>query len=217
MVFLKESAYKTAEILLQVKAVKLEPAQPFTWASGWKSPIYTDNRVLLSFPAYRTYFKEQLVKVIEDKYSTVNVIAGVATGAIALGALVADEMGLPFVYVRPEPKSHGRQNQIEGMLDSGQNVVVVEDLVSTGKSSLQAVDALVAHGARVLGMVANFTYGFPLAEKNFKDQRVELHTLCDYEHLIDYAQKKEILLESDISMLKDWRKNPESWEPKKAK
>lgn len=217
MVFLKESAYKTAEILLHVKAVRLQPSEPFTWASGWKSPIYTDNRVLLSFPAYRTYFKEQLVKVIEKNYPTAGVIAGVATGAIALGALVADEMGLPFVYVRPEPKSHGRQNQIEGMLDSGQNVVVVEDLVSTGKSSLQAVDALVAHGARVLGMVANFTYGFGLAEDNFKKARVDLTTLSDYEHLIEFAQKSGHILDSDLEMLREWRMNPESWSPKKVK
>ena len=163
----KNTAKKTAELLLQIKAIKLQPNDPFTWASGWKSPIYCDNRITLSFVNIRNFLREHLAKIIEEKYGKPDVIAGVATGAIAIGVLVAQELGIPFVYVRPEPKKHGRKNQIEGYLQKGQNVVVVEDLISTGKSSLNAVNALKDEGAVVKGMVAIFSYGFSFADENF--------------------------------------------------
>ena len=182
MIFDKNTAKKTAELLLQIKAIKLQPDEPFTWASGWKSPIYCDNRITLSYVMIRNYIRENLAKIILDKHGQPDVIAGVATGAIAIGVLVAQELGVPFIYVRPEPKKHGRKNQIEGFLDSGQNIVVVEDLISTGKSSLNAVDALKDAGARVIGMVAIFNYGFPVAEKSFNERHLELTTLSDYEH-----------------------------------
>ena len=172
MILNKDTAKKTAELLLQVNAIKLNPSNPFQWASGWKSPIYCDNRVTLSYPSVRIYLKEELAKIVELEYGKPDVIAGVATGAIAIGILVAQELGVPFVYVRPEPKKHGRKNQIEGHLESGQNVVVIEDLISTGKSSLNAVSALKEEGAVVKGMVAIFSYGFKVAESNFIDKNV---------------------------------------------
>lgn len=207
----KDIAKKTAELLLQIKAIKLRPDQPYTWASGWKSPIYCDNRVSLSYPAVRVYLKEQMAKIVEDEFGKPDVIAGVATGAIAIGVLVAQQLGVPFVYVRPEPKKHGRQNQIEGFLESGQNVVVIEDLISTGKSSLAAVQALKDAGATVKGMVAIFSYGFELATKNFKEQNVELFTLSNYEFLLEQALDSQYISQKELSLLRDWRSNPSEW------
>ena len=214
MIFDKNTAKKTAELLLQIKAIKLQPDEPFTWASGWNSPIYCDNRVTLSYVMIRNFVRENLVKIISDKYGQPDVIAGVATGAIAIGVLVAQELGVPFIYVRPEPKKHGRQNQIEGFLDSGQNVLVVEDLISTGKSSLNAVNALKEAGARVIGMVAIFNYGFPVAEKNFKEAHVDLTTLSDYENLIEQALETNFISTKQVTTLKAWREDPGEWNAK---
>lgn len=211
MIFNKDTAIKTAELLLQINAIKLNSKNPFTWASGWKSPIYCDNRVILSFPAIRNFIRDEFAKNIEKQFGKPDVIAGVATGAIGAGVLVAQELGLPFVYVRPEPKKHGRMNQVEGFLQKGQNVVVVEDLISTGKSSLLAVEALRNEGANVKGMAAIFTYGFPVAEDNFKEAKVDLFTLSDYENLLDLAVTKEYITENEQDLLKDWRKNPAEW------
>ncbi|MBV1887949.1 MAG: orotate phosphoribosyltransferase, partial [Urechidicola sp.] len=183
MILNKDTAKKTAELLLQIKAIKLQPNDPFTWASGWKSPIYCDNRTTLSFPKIRTYLRQEIANLVTEKYGKPDVIAGVATGAIAIGVLVAEELGVPFIYVRPEAKKHGRQNQVEGFLESGSNVVVIEDLISTGKSSLNAVKALKKEKVTVKGMIAIFTYGFDLADENFKNDNVELTTLSDYSAL----------------------------------
>ena len=209
----KDTAKKTAELLLQIKAIKLSPEEPYTWASGWKSPIYCDNRVSLSYPPVRVYLKEQMAKIVEDEVGKPDVIAGVATGAIAIGVLVAQELGVPFVYVRPEPKKHGRKNQIEGVLESGQNVVVIEDLISTGKSSLAAVEALKEAGATVKGMVAIFSYGFEVAAQNFKDQNVNLSTLSNYEILLEQALDSQYISQKELSLLRDWRSNPGEWNP----
>lgn len=206
-----DSSLKIAEFLLQIKAIKLQPDKPFTWASGWKSPIYCDNRVTLSYPKIRTFIREQFVKTIEKNYGKPDVIAGVATGAIAHGALVAEAMGLPFIYIRSEAKSHGLTNLIEGNLESGQSVVIVEDLVSTGKSSLKAVEAVREKGAVVKGMVAIFTYGFDDATENFKSHKCELKTLCNYNALLDQAVKTEYINEKHMATLQDWRKNPAEW------
>lgn len=211
MIFNKNTAKKTAELLLSIKAIKLSPEAPFTWASGWNSPIYCDNRVTLSYVPIRNFIREELSKIILEKHGKPDVIAGVATGAIAIGVLVAQELGLPFVYVRPEPKKHGRQNQIEGHLDKGQNVVVVEDLISTGKSSLIAVNALKENGAEIKGMVSIFNYGFELADKNFEKARVELTSLSDYESLIEQALDTNYITEKNIETLKAWRENPAEW------
>ena len=211
MILHKDIAKKTAEVLLQVKAIKLSPTEPFTWASGWKSPIYCDNRVTLSYPTVRVFLKEEISKIVESKYGKPDVIAGVATGAIAIGVLVAQELGVPFIYVRPEPKSHGRKNQIEGHLKNGQNVVVIEDLISTGKSSLNAVKALKESGATVKGMVAIFSYGFDLASENFKNSNVDLTTLSDYSHLLEQAMDSKYITEKELDTLTEWRKNPENW------
>ena len=211
MIYNKNTAIKTAELLLQIKAIKLEPENPFTWASGWKSPIYCDNRTILSFVPIRNFIRENLSKIIEDKYGKPDVIAGVATGAIAIGVLVAQELGLPFVYVRPEPKKHGRQNLIEGHLEKGQNVVVIEDLISTGKSSLSAVQALKDSGAVVKGMVAIFSYGFEFAEENFRNAKVELTTLSDYSNLLEQAIDIEYIDEKQLKTLEKWSKNPSEW------
>ena len=211
MILDKETARKTAELLLQIKAIKLEPQQPFTWASGWNSPIYCDNRVVLSYPPIRNYVRENLSKQIESLYGKADVIAGVATGAIGIGMLVAEYMGLPFAYVRPEAKSHGRKNQIEGHVEEGQTVVVIEDLISTGKSSLNAVNALKEANLHVKGMLAIFSYGFEAAESNFKDARVELHTLSDYSYLIEVAQKTNYINQSEAELLEKWREDPENW------
>lgn len=211
MILDKDKAKETAELLLKIKAIKLQPNNPFDWASGWKSPIYCDNRITLSYPIIRNFLKEEMAKAIEEKFGKPDVIAGVATGAIAIGVLVAQELGIPFVYVRPEQKKHGRQNQIEGFLDSGQNVVVVEDLISTGKSSLNAVDALKQTGAVVKGMIAIFSYGFEVAFNNFKEKNIQLAILSDYEHLLEQALDSDYISPKELSVLQDWRKNPSEW------
>jgi orotate phosphoribosyltransferase len=212
MIFNKNIAKKTAELLLQINAIKLNPNKPFTWASGWKSPIYCDNRLVLSYPAIRNFIKHELAKNIEKTYGKPDVIAGVATGAIGIGALVADYMGLPFVYVRPEAKKHGRQNQIEGKLEKGQNVVVVEDLISTGKSSLNAVNALKEKSVNVKGMVAIFTYGFEISETNFLKNNIELRTLGNYNYLLEQASNTGFINEIQLKTLSNWNKNPSEWD-----
>lgn len=207
----KDTAKKTAELLLQVKAIKLQPNDPFTWVSGWKSPIYCDNRTTLSFPTIRNYLRENLAKIIENEYGKPDVIAGVATGAIAIGALVAQHLNVPFIYVRPEPKEHGRKNQIEGYLEKNRKVVVVEDLISTGKSSLNAVKALQDAGARVKGMVAIFSYGFEIANKNFKKANVNLTTLSDYDQLLSQSLDSKYISLEEFKVLQKWRANPSKW------
>lgn len=202
---------KTASYLLLSKAVILQPAQPFTWASGWQSPIYCDNRVTLSFPEIRNYLKEAFEATILDRFGRPDLLAGVATGAIAQGALVADLMELPFIYVRASAKDHGRKNLVEGRMEPGQKVVVVEDLVSTGGSSLKAVDAIREAGGEVTGMVAIFTYGFPVAEEAFRMAGVPLYTLSDYHTLIDMALETGFIEESQIDLLTRWRENPSAW------
>lgn len=197
--------------LLDIKAVKLQPNEPFTWASGWKSPIYCDNRKVNSYPAVRSFVKLELVHAILENFPEAEAVAGVATGAISQGALVADALGLPFAYVRPKPKDHGMGNQIEGELAEGTKVVVVEDLISTGGSSLKAVDALRKAGIEVVGMVASHTYGFPVAEQAFKDAGVRLITLTDYDHIIEQAVETGYVSASDMEVLKEWRKNPAEW------
>jgi len=211
MIFNKDTAEKTAELLLQINAIKLNPKNPFTWASGWQSPIYCDNRLILSFPAIRNFVREEFSKHIEKEFGKPDVIAGVATGAIGIGMLVAEYMGLPFVYVRPEPKKHGRQNQVEGFLQKGQNVVVVEDLISTGNSSLLAVEALKEAGANIKGMVAIFTYGFDVAKENFKNANIELNTLADYNNLLELAVAKNYISEIELKTLQEWRESPSTW------
>ncbi len=211
MILNKDTAKKTAELLLQIKAIKLNPSEPFQWASGWKSPIYCDNRVTLSYPPVRVFLKEEIAKIVELQYGKPDVIAGVATGAIAIGILVAQELGVPFVYVRPEPKKHGRKNQIEGHLDSGQNVVVIEDLISTGNSSLNAVAALKEAGAVVKGMVAIFSYGFDIAEENFKKKNVSLSTLSNYENMLEQALDSNYVTQKELTTLQEWRTNPSEW------
>ncbi|WP_341221800.1 orotate phosphoribosyltransferase [Polaribacter atrinae] len=211
MILNKDTAKKTAELLLQIKAIKLSPNDPFKWASGWKSPIYCDNRVTLSYPPVRVFLKEEIAKIVELEYGKPDVIAGVATGAIAIGVLVAQQLGVPFIYVRPEPKKHGRKNQIEGHLDRGQNVVVIEDLISTGNSSLNAVEALKEAGAVVKGMVAIFSYGFDIASKNFEEKNVGLTTLSNYENLLEQALDSNYITDKELITLNDWRKNPSEW------
>ena len=211
MIFNKETAKKTAEVLLQINAIKLNPKAPFTWASGWKSPIYCDNRIILSFPTIRNFIREIMAKHIENQYGKPDLIAGVATGAIGIGILVAEYLGLPFIYVRPDAKAHGRKNQIEGFVESGQNVVVVEDLISTGRSSLNAVKALKDAGVKVKGMIAIFTYGFDVSVENFKDASVTLHTLSDYKNLLDQALDTNYISEKELKTLRKWRSNPSEW------
>ena len=208
MIFDKNTAKKTAELLLKIKAIKLQPEEPFTWASGWNSPIYCDNRTTLSFPPIRTYLRENIAKLIEEKYGKPDIIAGVATGAIAIGMLVAQYMNVPFVYVRPEPKKHGRQNQIEGTLESGSNVVVIEDLISTGKSSLNAVKALKEAQINVKGMVAIFTYGFDVATENFKKEDITLHTLSNYESLLQQALDTNYISAKELNTLSESAVSP---------
>ncbi|MEO7976484.1 orotate phosphoribosyltransferase [Flavobacterium sp.] len=211
MIFNKDTAEKTAELLLQINAIKLNPENPFTWASGWKSPIYCDNRLILSFPMIRNYVRDEFAKNIEKQFGKPDVIAGVATGAIGIGILVAESLGLPFVYVRPEPKKHGRQNQVEGFLQKGQNVVVVEDLISTGNSSLMAVEALRNEGANIKGMAAIFTYGFNVAEENFKKANVDLYSLSNYANLLELAVEKQYISEDNLSALQEWSVTPSTW------
>ncbi|HRP53111.1 MAG TPA: orotate phosphoribosyltransferase, partial [Fluviicola sp.] len=199
------------ECLLQIKAVKLQPKSPFTWASGWKSPIYCDNRVTLSYPKIRTFIRQGYAQAILDHYGKPDVIAGVATGGIAQGALVAQDLGIPFIYVRSSAKGHGLGNQIEGHFEKGQRVVVIEDLISTGGSSLQAVDALRNAELDVKGLVAIFTYGFDVSLKNFSNKECPFVTLTDYDHLIEQALKLDYINDADIQSLKDWKQAPENW------
>ncbi|MEE1271156.1 MAG: orotate phosphoribosyltransferase [Prevotellamassilia sp.] len=200
-----------AKKLLEVKAIKLQPEAPFTWASGWKSPFYCDNRKTLAFPALRSFVKLELARLVAEKYPEAEAVAGVATGAIAQGALVADALGLPFAYVRSKPKDHGLTNLIEGDLKAGMKVVVIEDLISTGGSSLKAVEALRAHGCEVVGMVAAYTYGFPTAEKAFAEAGVELTTLTNYEAVVETALATGYIEEKHVALLHDWRSNPSEW------
>ena len=207
----QETSMALASFLLQIKAIKLNPANPFTWASGLKSPIYCDNRVTLSYPQVRTFIREGFKNMCLDKFGTPDVIAGVATGGIPQGALVAQELGLPFVYVRSEKKSHGMNNQVEGIINSGQSVVIIEDLVSTGKSSLNAVEALREKGAVIKGMLAIFTYGMDIAAQNFKNNKCELFTLTNYDALIKKAAEENYIRENDLASLIEWKKDPQAW------
>ncbi|CAM3618773.1 orotate phosphoribosyltransferase [Flavobacterium gelidilacus] len=211
MIFNNNTAHKTAELLLQINAIKLNTENYFTWASGWKSPIYCDNRLVLSFPPIRNYIRDEFAKQIENQFGKPDVIAGVATGAIGIGILVAEELGLPFVYVRPEAKKHGRQNQVEGFLQKGQNVVVVEDLISTGGSSLMAVEALRNEGANVKGMAAIFTYGFDVSKDSFKKANIDVYTLSDYNTLLAKAVEKQYVTEKEMESLIEWSKSPSTW------
>ncbi len=211
MIFDKNTATTTAELLLQINAIKLSPNEPFQWASGWHSPIYCDNRVLLSYPSIRNYIRTAMAEFIDSNYGKPDVIAGVATGAIGIGALVAETLNLPFIYVRPEPKKHGRQNQIEGYCEKGQTVVVIEDLISTGKSSLNAVKALRAADLKVKGMLAIFTYGFDLSRENFEKEDLELYTLSNYDTLLEHALQTNYITEEEMATLSDWKANPSEW------
>lgn len=215
MIFNNNTAQKTAELLLQINAIKLNTENYFNWASGWKSPIYCDNRLVLSFPPIRNYIRDEFAKQIEKQFGKPDVIAGVATGAIGIGILVAEELGLPFVYVRPEAKKHGRQNQVEGFLQKGQSVVVVEDLISTGGSSLMAVEALRNEGANVKGMAAIFTYGFDVSKDNFKKANIDVYTLSDYSTLLSKAIEKQYINEKEMESLVEWAKSPSTWNQEK--
>ncbi len=211
MIVNKEVAKKTAELLLQINAIKLQPKDPFKWVSGWNAPIYCDNRIILSYPMIRNYIREQIGKFIEKEYGKPDIIAGVATGAIGIGILVAEYLGLPFIYVRPEAKQHGRKNQIEGYIEKGQKVVVVEDLISTGKSSLNAVKALKEENLNVKGMVAIFTYGFMTSDINFKQEDVTLHTLSNYDNLLEQALETSYISKEELQILSNWNDNPSKW------
>ena len=200
-----------ASKLLKIKAIKLQPNDPFTWASGWKSPFYCDNRKTLSFPELRNYVKLELTHAISEHFPEAEAVAGVATGAIAQGALVADSLNLPFVYVRSKPKDHGLENLIEGELKPGMKVVVVEDLISTGGSSLKAVEAIRRYGCEVIGMVASYTYDFPVAKEAFENANVELVTLTDYEHVVEEALETGYISDADVQLLHEWRKDPANW------
>ena len=202
---------QTAEILLKLEAIKLSPNNPFTWASGWKSPIYCDNRIILSDPNSRNLIADNFVKIIKDKYEDAEVIAGVATGAIGIGILVAQKLDLPFIYVRPEAKKHGRKNQIEGKVLKNQKVIVIEDLISTGMSSLNAVKALKNSKLNVLGMIAIFTYGFEISKRNFANEKIDLDTLCNYPILLKKALETEYISEDNLGTLSVWNKDPENW------
>ena len=205
------TAKKTAELLLQINAIKLNPKNPFTWASGWKSPIYCDNRIILSYPHIRVYVREQISKQINELYGKPDLIAGVATGAIGIGMLVADIMNLPFIYVRPNSKKHGRKNQIEGYFSEGQNVVVIEDLISTGNSSLVAVEALREANLIVKGMISIFTYGFQISYENFNNN-VELYTLSSYDVLLEKALEIKYINDDEFKVLNEWKQNPSEWQ-----
>ncbi|RFZ84535.1 orotate phosphoribosyltransferase [Mucilaginibacter terrenus] len=211
MLTYSETEQQVAEFLLQIKAIKLQPNNPFTWASGWKSPIYCDNRITLSYPTIRTYIRQQLSSYIQEKFGAVGCIAGVATAGIPQGVLVAQELGLPFIYVRAKPKEHGTGSLIEGEISTDKRVVVVEDLISTGKSSLQAVNALRDAGYNVAGLAAIFSYGFDVAEENFKNAKCPYVTLSNYNALIKYASDKQYISEADTDMLRKWREEPSTW------
>jgi len=206
-----EIEQQVAEFLLQIKAIKLQPNNPFTWASGWKSPIYCDNRITLSHPTIRTYIRQQLTRLVQEAFGPVGCVAGVATAGIPQGALIAQELGLPFIYVRSKPKDHGTGNLIEGEVLSGKRVIVVEDLVSTGKSSLQAVEALRAADYDVAGLVAIFSYGFDLATENFKEANCPFYTLSNYGALIKYASENQYISKQDVQLLEQWREDPAGW------
>lgn len=213
MIYSEQTASETAKHLLQINAIKLNPENPFSWASGWKSPIYCDNRLALSFPKVRDFLAKNLAQQVEKLYGTDVTIAGVATGAIGIGILVAEKLNLPFIYVRPEPKKHGRQNQIEGHAPEGKPVVVIEDLISTGKSSLNAVAAIKNQQFEVLGMLAIFSYGFSLAEENFSKGNIPLHTLSNYDHLLRFANREKAISNEQLTTLSQWRKDPSNWTP----
>ena len=200
-----------AQKLMDIKAIKLQPNDPFTWASGWKSPIYTDNRKTLGHPSLRSFVKLELCHVIQENFPEADAVAGVATGAIAQGALIAEELGLPYCYVRPKPKDHGMGNQVEGEIKKGSKVIVVEDLISTGGSSLKAVAALREYGVEVIGMVASFTYGFPVAEEAFREANVKLITLSDYNAVVEQAAETGYIKEEEKAVLAEWRKDPSVW------
>ena len=200
-----------AQKLMDIKAIKLQPNEPFTWASGWKSPIYTDNRKTLGHPSLRSFVKLELCHVIQEHFPEADAVAGVATGAIAQGVLVAEELGLPYCYVRPKPKDHGMGNQVEGEIKKGSKVIVVEDLISTGGSSLKAVAALREYGVEVIGMVASFTYGFPVAEEAFREAGVKLITLSNYDAVIEQAAETGYIKEEEKAVLAEWRKDPSVW------
>ena len=206
-----EAEQQVAEFLLQIKAIKLQPNNPLTWASGWKSPIYCDNRITLSHPTARTYIRQQLTQLIQEKFGAVGCIAGVATAGIPQGVLVAQELGLPFIYVRSKPKEHGRGNMIEGDVLTGKRVVVIEDLISTGKSSLQAVEALREAGYDVAGLAAIFTYEFDIATENFNEAKCPFVTLSNYSALIKYAEQNQYITPDDALLLKQWREAPSVW------
>ncbi|WP_183571985.1 orotate phosphoribosyltransferase [Mucilaginibacter sp. X5P1] len=206
-----EAEQQVAEFLLQIKAIKLQPNNPFTWASGWKSPIYCDNRITLSHPTVRTYIRQQLTQLIQEKFGAVGCIAGVATAGIPQGVLIAQELGLPFIYVRSKAKEHGTGSLIEGDVVTGKRVVVIEDLISTGKSSLQAVAALREAGYHVAGLAAIFTYQFDVATENFNEAKCPFVTLSNYSALIKYAEQHQYVSTDDVDMLKKWRENPSEW------
>jgi len=211
MVNYQEDAKQIAKYLLQINAIILQPNNPFTWASGWKSPIYCDNRKTLSFPQIRTHIRMNMCEIIKEKYPHVNVIAGVATGGIPIGCLIAEELGLPFIYIRSSNKEHGRKSLIEGYYNQGQTVVVIEDLISSGKSSLSAVKALRDEDLIVKGLISIFSYGFKVADNNFKDHDCEKISLCDYNTLVNEALKSDYIQEKDVQLLNQWRENPEKW------
>lgn len=214
MIIDENIADKAAELLLQINAIKLNSKNPFTWASGWKSPIYCDNRLVLSYPPIRNFFREEMGKFIDRHYGKPDLIAGVATGAIGIGMLVAEYLGVPFVYVRPEPKGHGRKNQIEGHAESGQSCVVIEDLISTGKSSMQAVQALKESGIHIKGMVAIFSYEFEVSKQLFEDNHIDLYTLSNYDFVLQHALKSEYIKANELLLLEQWKLTPQSWQPK---
>ena len=207
------TAKKTADLLLQINAIKLNSKNPFLWASGWKSPIYCDNRIILSYPQIRIFIREEISKQIDKLYGKPDLIAGVATGAIGIGMLVADIMNLPFIYVRPNSKKHGRKNQIEGSYENNQKVVVIEDLISTGNSSLVAVDALREAKLQVKGMISIFTYGFPISYENFEKKKVTLNTLSSYDILLEQALLSNYINDNEFKILSKWKESPQDWNP----
>ena len=204
-------AEETSKLLLQINAIKLNPKNPFTWASGWKSPIYCDNRTILSYPDKRNLICNYLVLQIEKNLKNFDIIAGVATGAIGIGMLVANKLNKPFVYVRSDRKKHGRKNSVEGFSQKNQKVVVIEDLISTGKSSLEACDSLLAEGLTIEGLVSIFNYNFDVSKKNFESKKIKYYSLCSYELLIKFAAKQNYISEKEIQKLKSWRSDPENW------
>ena len=211
MVLDKKVAEQTVNYLTQINAIKLNTKKPFTWTSGIKSPIYCDNRLILSFPDVRKFVADKMTEIVENKYGKDICIAGVATGAIAIGAMIAERLNLPYAYVRPEPKEHGLKNQIEGNIKKGSNIVVIEDLISTGKSSLNAINALKSEGYNVMGMLSIFSYNFQFANKKFEDENISINSLSDYNSLVNLIQSEGTLDSNEISRLKKWRENPKTW------